>query len=106
MAKKKPRRSPIDAFLALSDAEKAATVAEFDREFVGDTFKPLTPKMKRQWAKIQKKLGRPRVGKGAKRVLITVERGLLSESDALAKRRRMTRSQLISEGLRHLLAAG
>lgn len=103
---KKKTSSPIDRFLSLSEAEKQAYVAEFDQEFIADKAKPLTPKMKRQWAKVKKKLGRPRVGKGAKRVLITVERRLLGQSDALAKRRRMTRSQLIAEGLRHLLAAG
>ncbi len=103
---KKKTKSSVERFLSLSEAGKQAYVAEFDQEFIADKAKPLTPAMKRQWATIKKKLGRPRVGKGAKRVLITVERGLLNQSDALAKRRRMTRSQLISEGLRHLLAAG
>jgi hypothetical protein len=103
---KKKSASPIERFLALSDAEKQAYVAEFDQEFVADKAQPLTPAQRRLWAKVKKKLGRPRVGEGAKRVLITVERGLLDQSDALAKRRHMTRSQLISEGLRHLLAAG
>jgi len=34
------------------------------------------------------KRGRPPVGEGAGRVLVSIERGLLQQTDALAKRRR------------------
>jgi hypothetical protein len=97
--------SPVERFLALSDAEKDAAVAEFDREFIGDTFGPLTPAARRQWERAKrKKPGRPRVGKGAERVLITVERGLLSRTDAFARKNRMTRSQLIAKALESIIS--
>ena len=43
MKNHRKKRSPIDAFIALSDAEKERVVAEFDEEFVMDTFRPVTP---------------------------------------------------------------
>src|SRR5688500_4505479 len=44
--------------------------------------------------------GRPRVGLGATRVLVSIERGLLAQADQTAKRRKLTRSKLIALGLR------
>jgi metal-responsive CopG/Arc/MetJ family transcriptional regulator len=40
------------------------------------------------------------VGKGAKIVPVSIERGLLKDADAFAKRHRLKRSQLVAEGLR------
>ena len=48
--------------------------------------------------------GRPRIGKGAKRVLVTVERGLLEQADAYARRHHLTRSHLICDALRAIMA--
>jgi hypothetical protein len=48
----------------------------------------------------KKKRGRPMVGKGAERIQITVERSLLDEADTYAKRRHISRSELIAQGLR------
>src|SRR5688500_7713781 len=47
--------------------------------------------------------GRPRVGAGAKRVLITVERSLLADADAFAKARGMSRSEMIAKGLARMM---
>jgi hypothetical protein len=52
-----------------------------------------------------RKAGRPVVGQGAERVLISIERGLLSEADAFAKRHGKSRSELIAEGLRRVMKA-
>jgi len=102
MAKKKP--TPIEAFDALSDAEKRRVVAEFDREFVGDTFRPLTPAQRNVWRKAKRGPGRPKVGGGARVVSVSIERGLLRRADALAKRRKLTRSELLADALRAALA--
>ena len=40
------------------------------------------------------------IGQGAKRVLITVERGLLADADKAARSRKVSRSELIALGLR------
>ena len=63
---------------------------------------PLTPAMRAEWERTRKP-GRPRVGKGAQRVLITVERGLLQQADAYARQNGKTRSELIAMGLRRVM---
>src|SRR6266700_305705 len=61
----------------------------------------IAPELKAAERRIRKNLGgRPKVGQGAKRVLITVEQGLLKEADRVAKSRKMSRSKLIAMGLR------
>jgi hypothetical protein len=85
--------------------ELARATAEFDKEFIGDTFKPLTPEMRARWEKAKRKPGRPRVGKGVDVISVSVEKGLLARSDALARRLKVRRSALIARGLRAVLAA-
>lgn len=101
-SKKKP--TPIERFLALSDAEKDREVSEFDREFVADTFRPLTPRQKKQWQRIRKKMGRPKIGRGAKVISLTIEAGLLARADALARRQKLTRAALFARALKSDLA--
>jgi metal-responsive CopG/Arc/MetJ family transcriptional regulator len=48
--------------------------------------------------------GRPPVGQGADRVLVSIECGLLQQADSLAKRRKVNRSQLIADALRRELS--
>jgi hypothetical protein len=99
-AKKKTKKlSPAAAFIALPDAEKDRIVAEFDRPFVGETFGPMTPEMRAWHLRAKRKVGRPRVGKGAVQVSIAVERGLLKRAEAYRKRKGMTRSELFVRGL-------
>lgn len=52
------------------------------------------------------KRGRSAVGRGAARVLVTVERGLLELADAMAKREQISRSALVSLGLAMLVGRG
>ena len=78
---------------------------KFNREFIAQESRPLTPRLKAGLRKASRKRGRPRIGMGAKRVLVTIERVLLKRSDAFARRKRISRSQLISRGLEAVLAA-
>lgn len=50
--------------------------------------------------------GRPRVGEGSERILVTVERGLLRKLDALAGEAERPRAQVIAFALKLLLAEG
>jgi len=105
MSKKKSKMDPIERFLSLSDAEKDAEVARFDKPLPvgpdGLPGKPLTPAQRKRCTKIQKRLrGRPTVGEGAKVLAVSVERGLLNEADAFAKRHNLKRSEMVAEGLR------
>ena len=79
--------------------------AEFDREFVADTFgKPKGAALER-WQRAKRKPGRPRQGAGVKVISVSVEKGLLRRCDALAKRMGVSRAALISHGLQEVLAA-
>ena len=84
-------------------AELDGEVAKFDQEFIAETAKALTAKERvRDWNARQKR-GRPQVGSGARRVLITIESSLLRRSDRYADKHGLTRSALIARGLEVLL---
>jgi hypothetical protein len=107
MAKAKAKQkvkapTPIEAFDALPAAEKERQAAEFDKEFVPT--RPLTGAQRALWRKARRKIGRPKVGEGAKVVSLSIEGELLRRTDALAKKRKLTRSELVVEALRAALA--
>ena len=64
--RKKRRGKP---HTTMTTAELRETTAEFDREFVADTFGPPTPQQRAQDRRARRKRGRPRVGQGAKTIL-------------------------------------
>jgi hypothetical protein len=101
------KKDPVEQFLSLSDAEKAAEIAPFEKEHQGPGLlgRPLNATERKQWARIKRKArrGRPVLGKGAKIVPVSIERGLLRETDAFAKAHRLKRSQMVAEGLRLLM---
>jgi len=97
------RKTYYRRFMEMSDAQRDAEVAQFDKEAPGVPGKPLTTRDQVLHRKAGLKVGRPRVGQGAERVLITVERGLLRKADSYAKRRGMSRSELIAHGLKYIL---
>jgi len=106
MAKKK--LSEYERFIALSDAQKDAEVAVFDQYPNGIPSKPLraSDKALHRLARAKGRAvaaGRPRIGKGAKIVPISIERGLLEEADSFAKRHKLKRSQMVAQGLRLLM---
>ena len=100
--KTKDTQKPISE---MTTAELDEMAAEFDREFVIDTFGPMTPASRARWKRVQNKRGRPRTGAGCKAISVTVEKTLLKRVDALARRRKVSRARLVSAGLRAVLAA-
>jgi hypothetical protein len=90
---------------ARSADDLARSTAEFDRENVADEFHALSPASRRRWAKVKRKPGRPRKGRGVKVISVSVERTLLARSDAVARRLGVTRAGLIERGLKAILAA-
>lgn len=101
--KKRKLPSPIEQFIALPDAQKDAEVAAFEKGIDPTDWHPLTPTQRKQWARIQRKGGRPKVGKGAKIVPVSIERELLKQVDSFAKRHKLKRSQMVAEGLRLIM---
>jgi metal-responsive CopG/Arc/MetJ family transcriptional regulator len=86
-------------------SEIAEDRARYGREMGIDEFGPMTATARARWKHGKRKLGRPRRGKGAKAISVSVERGLLSRSDALAKDLGLSRATLIERGLQAVLAA-
>lgn len=84
--------------------ELAAASAPFDQPMVVDQSRPLTADEQKRWNRVRRKRGRPKVGKGFKRVSLSIERGLLARANALAKQRRISRSKLIALALQQALA--
>jgi hypothetical protein len=87
----------------MTSAELAAAAAAFEEEFAYEKSRPLDASQKRLWSKAKKKMGRPRIGKGAKVVSVSLEKGLLSQVDKLAKRLGVSRASLVSRGLAALV---
>jgi hypothetical protein len=74
----------------------------FDQEFVADSAHPLGPVQRAQEHRARRR-GRPRVGKGARRVLVTIEGQLLKATDKYAKRHGLSRAALIARGLQSVI---
>ena len=96
---KKPRRSPIEDFIALPDEEKERIWESYNREIPLSETRPLNASERRQWVRIKKKMGRPVKGKGSKVISLSVERELLEKADRFAKKNGMTRAALMAAGL-------
>ena len=101
--------SPADRkatdYQQMNPPELQAATATFDAEMVVDESRPLTPAERKVWQAARRKPGRPKKGAGVKVISVSVERGLLAESDALASRLRISRAALVERGLRAVLAA-
>jgi hypothetical protein len=94
MAKKSTKPYP-----EMTTAQLRKATKEFDKEFV-----PTRPLTAADRAKHRRaRVGRPRVGQGAQVVPVSIERGLLAETDNFARRHNVPRSQLVAEGLRLIL---
>jgi hypothetical protein len=98
--KRKVRQSP-----KLTGAQLARAVAEFDQELVADTFGTPSAEASARWRRAKRSRGRPKRGRGAKVISVSVERTLLERSDALARQMDVTRAELIARGLKAMLAA-
>src|SRR5712691_4101818 len=83
----------------------AEATAHYGREMAIEDFGPLTPTTRRRWARAKRKPGRPRRGKGAQVISVTVERELLARFDDLARDLGLSRAGLVERGLKAVLAA-
>jgi hypothetical protein len=104
---KKRLKSEIEEFIALPDSEKERIVRELDAETPEERLarsRPLNAKERAQWRRF-KRLGRPKIGKGARTISLTVEKDLLKRADAFAKRNGISRARLVAQGLEMVLGA-
>ncbi len=68
--------------------QKARTLTQHDKTVLGAARKP----------------GRPKIGQGAEKIRVSIERGLLARADLEAKRLKVSRSELIARGLEAICA--
>jgi hypothetical protein len=84
----------------MNKAELAEATREFDEEFVADKARPMTPRERAEEQRARKRgPGRPRIGKGARKIHITLEQDLLREADRVAKEKGLGRSAMIAQVL-------
>jgi Ribbon-helix-helix protein, copG family len=84
--------------------ELAAATKQFDREFIADKSRSLSPEEEKQWRRAKRKRGRPTVGLGHCRVSVSMEQSLLKRVTALAKKRGVSRSKLFADVMIEALA--
>lgn len=92
-------RKKSKSFFEMTAAERTEAVKEFDRESSFEESRPLSPKGKILWELAKRRRGRPRLGTGAVKVLVTFDPALLERVDAYAKDKKLKRSQLIARAL-------
>lgn len=101
----KGSKSRVEKYARMSLEQLRRETAEFDREMAIDHSRALTRAERRTVDAARRKPGRPRQGAGVKVISVSVERRLLAQSTALARRLGISRAALVERGLRAVLAA-
>ena len=99
------KRSAVARYARRTADELQAETSEFNQEMVGTKSRRLTAEEHAWWQKVRRRPGRPRKGRGAKVISVSVEQDLLARSDALARNLGISRASLIERGLKAVLAA-
>jgi hypothetical protein len=98
-----------EEFDALSAADKEKVWNYYNRVIPKSELRDPTPQ---EAALIEKqrlhnrKVGRPKIGRGTKMVAVTIEKGLLKRADAYAKRHGIKRARMIAQGLELVMDHG
>ncbi|HZL36051.1 MAG TPA: hypothetical protein VFC78_12115 [Tepidisphaeraceae bacterium] len=99
-------RSDIEAFISLPDSQKAKIISQIESQTPQQhlaSSRSLNARELLQWRRFKSKMGRPKVGKGAKTISLTVEMGLLKRADAYARRHGLSRATLVARGLKAII---
>ena len=99
------KESVVGKYARMTAEDLRSETAEFDKELVVTKSKPLTSEERAWWERVRRRPGRPRRGRGAKVISVSLEQELLARSDALAKNLGISRALLIERGLKAVLAA-
>lgn len=99
------KKSYYQRFMAMTDAQRDAEVAQFDKEDLAPG-KPLTAAQRKQWESARRR-GRPvkPAAERAARVLVTIPPGLLKKADAYANSHGLSRAALFALGIQRVIAA-
>src|SRR5579884_1040214 len=104
MAKSKRTRNlpqpelALEEFEAMTPDEKEEVYREVNREIPASELRPLNAAERKRWNSFKKRLGRPKVGKGARLVTVSMERGRAEQIDEFLRRHGLGRSALFARG--------
>ncbi len=96
-------KQPAKRYQEMNACELAKATAAFDKEMVVDRSRELTAEEQAQWRRARQKAGRPKVGRGVQVISVSIEKGLLTRTDRLARKLQLPRTQLIALGLEAVL---
>ena len=99
---KRPPRKTSKKYWEMTTDELAEATREFDREFVVDESRPLSPKMAARWRRAKR--GTATSDSPGSRITIQLKPNILRRADRLAKRLDVSRARLIEMGLLEILA--
>jgi len=85
------------AYWEMTTEELELATRQFDEPLVIRRSRPLTATERKQWSAAKRKRGRPKIGRGFQRISVSMERDLLKQVTALAKKRRISRSKLFAQ---------
>jgi hypothetical protein len=89
----------------LSIEEMEALGQKLSRDYKAGKGVPLSEAEREAVERVIRGRGRPRIGKGAQRVMVSIEKELLERADSYARKQGFTRAQLIARGLRMALGS-
>jgi hypothetical protein len=99
------RQKKQKPFWEMTTAELREATQEFETGDGGPAIKPPRKALAEQRHARRKKRGRPVIGKGAKRVSVSMERKRLKDVDLQARKRGWSRSEFIAYAVERELAA-
>ena len=99
------KKSVVARCARMTADQLRSETAGFDEEMVVSKSRPLTAEERAWWERVRRRPGRPRRGRGARVISVSLEQELLARSDALAKNLGISRALLIERGLKAVLAA-
>jgi hypothetical protein len=86
---------PAKHYSQMTAAELAEATKQYDGMVIDKT-RPLNARERKLWELAKRGPGRPKIGKGAKKISISLEGDLLQKTDAVAKKAGVNRSELIA----------
>jgi hypothetical protein len=94
----------VKPYWQMSTEELQETTADFDDEFVAEAAKPMSPQMRRRWERARAKAS-GKEKSSVETISVRLNRSLLYQCTALAKKKHVSRDALIARGLRAILLA-
>lgn len=98
-------RKTAKPYAEMNIAELREATAEFNAEHAADGGKPLPDRLKARWKRAKNKKPSQDKGQADRIISVRLDETLLERCTALAKKKRLSRDDLVARGLRVLLAA-